>query len=241
MENFIFDLYGTLADIRTDEQNPKFRKIIARRFYKKFAVADFWSDYERLCEEACKGRFCEIDLFEVFKRLTGGASDERVQKECDFFRKKSRSRLRLYRGASKLLFNLKKRGAGVYLLSNAQRCFTVGELKKLKILSMFDGVILSSEEGKKKPCAEIFEAAVNRFGISAGGAVYVGNDFSADVLGAKSVGLNTAYISSNLSPRGDDLKKISGVADFVCSDFGALSRYLIKIAEKRGGAGQSFN
>lgn len=236
MKNFIFDLYGTLVDIRTDEQNPKFRKIIARRFYKRYAVADFWGDYERLCNEACKGQFCEIDLFEVFKRLTGGASDERVQKECDFFRKKSRSRLRLYRGAAQLLFNLKKCGAGVCLVSNAQRCFTVGELKRLKLSSMFDGIILSSDEGVKKPSAEIFEVALNRFHLSPDEAVYVGNDFSADVLGAKSVGLNTAYILSNLSPDGDDLNKISGVADFACSDFGALSRYLIKIAENGGGA-----
>lgn len=101
---------------------------------------------------------------------------------------------------------------------------------------MFDGIILSSDEGVKKPSAEIFEAALNRFHLSPDEAVYVGNDFSADVLGAKSVGLNTAYILSNLSPDGDDLNKISGVADFACSDFGALSRYLIKIAENGGGA-----
>ena len=63
MKNFVFDLYGTLADIHTDEKNPEFRK----RVEKHFNRADFWERYISLCKSLETGdEYCEIDLFKVF-------------------------------------------------------------------------------------------------------------------------------------------------------------------------------
>ena len=225
MKNFVFDLYGTLVDIHTDENKKKFRKSVAKYFGRE----DFWEEYLRLCAEADTGEeYCEIDLFSVFKTLLNGA-DEAVSEAAKYFREKSRSRLKVYRGVHELLRSLKEGGARLYILSNAQACFTLGELEKLKLTKYFDGIIISSEFGKKKPAKDFFLHAVEKYGLNVEETVYVGNDFKADILGALASGLSAAYIKSNLSPQTDDLAEISKVADFATDSHKKLAKYLVDL------------
>ena len=191
MTSFIFDLYGTLADIRTDETSEKFRK----RMAKHFGYTDFWERYISLCAGLETGEeYCEIDLSEVFKELSPNAPAQAAK----YFRNKSRSRLKLYAGVRPLLKKLKAKGARLFILSNAQACFTTEELKKLKLTQYFDGIEISSDFGKKKPSPEFFGHIVNKYSLDKSQTVYIGNDLRADILGAKTAGLNAAYIKINL-------------------------------------------
>jgi putative hydrolase of the HAD superfamily len=92
-----------------------------------------------------------------------------------------------------MLSSLKEVGK-VYLVSNAQSCFTLDELRATGLYDLFDGIIISSDVGVKKPWREIFDIAFDRFGISAGDSIYVGNDMRDDILGASRAGLRTLYI-----------------------------------------------
>jgi len=226
MRNFVFDLYGTLVDIHTDETGEKFKKAVA----KYFCRADFWEEYLRLCAEADTGEEnCEIDLSAVFKTLLNGADDKKVAEAAKFFREKSRTRLKVYRGVYSLLQALKDGGGRLFILSNAQACFTLDELKTLKLTEYFDGISLSSEFGKKKPAKEFFLSLLKKYGLSARETVYIGNDYRADIFGAKAAGLSTAYIKSNLSPEGDEVEEISKASDYATESFEELSEYLIAV------------
>ena len=74
-DNYIFDLYGTLVDIRTDEESPLFWERFCH--YCRFLGMDCRADtlretYLRLCreaEEAMGGGQAEIDLAAVWPRL----------------------------------------------------------------------------------------------------------------------------------------------------------------------------
>ena len=104
-------------------------------------------------------------------------------------------------GAKKTLEGLRKRGARLYLLSNAQSCFTVPELRSLDLLDgVFDGIFLSSDFGVKKPAAAFFNAALERADLSASEILMVGNDPAADICGAASVGMESRYIHTWQSP-----------------------------------------
>ncbi len=222
MKNFVFDLYGTLADIHTDEGNKKFRK----RMAKYFRRADFWERYLALCKSLeTGGEYCEIDLIKVFSVL---APDD-PQGAARYFRKKSRVDFKAYKGVYALLQTLKDRGARLYILSNAQSCFTCDELAKLKFPEYFEGIELSSDFGAKKPCPEFFEHILKKYGLNREETVYIGNDFKADVLGAKAAGLSTAYIKSNRSPAGDSLEEARAVANFATDSFNGLSQYLLSL------------
>lgn len=232
MQNFVFDLYGTLADIKTDEQAVKFRKKITAYFHRlNPAVPDFFTFYEKLCAERSVGEYTEIDLYGVFRDILsfGGNSvkEKTVRKAALYFRRKSRMRLSTYAGVRAFLKELKDTGARLFILSNAQACFTVSELKKLKLLKYFDAVELSSDFGEKKPSPKFFEYLAEKYSLDPAETLYTGNDFKADILGAKSASFKTAYIKSSLSPESDSLEKIKSVADFATDDFETLYGYLL--------------
>lgn len=225
MQNFVFDLYGTLVDIKTDETSLKFRKKITKYFARLNVSVGFFAEYQRLCAEQCKGRYAEADLLSVFRGICG--DENAALRAARFFRKSSRSRLKLYKGARSLLKRLRSQGARLYLLSNAQACFTLPELEKLKLTEYFNGIELSSEFGEKKPSPAFFGHAIKKYSLDPAKTVYVGNDFNSDILGAKAAGLSAAYIKSNLSPEADSLEQAKKTADFATDGFKELSQYLI--------------
>ena len=106
----------------------------------------------------------------------------------------------LYEGIPEMLKALKQSGKKLYLLSNAQRIFTEYEMRALHIFHYFDGILISSEHGYKKPDLRFFEKLLDTYGISRSTAIMVGNDGICDIKGAKAAGLSTLYIRSNISP-----------------------------------------
>lgn len=216
-QHCIFDLYGTLADIRTDERMPSLWADMADWYRahgaedtpdelrdRYFAVVrQMEHDAAPLRSDAHEGH-PEIRIEEVFRELfreKGVDIDEPLAIETsERFRRASRHYIRLYDGAVGLLEALHAGGRGVWLLSNAQRVFTAPELRELGIDGLFDGVYLSSDYGCKKPDRRFFDILLTERGIDPASAIMVGNDGMCDIQGAKEAGLATLYIRSNLSP-----------------------------------------
>lgn len=237
MQNFVFDLYGTLADISTDESSEKFKSKVGRYFMRLNPnVRDFFALYYDCCAKRSGGGYCEIELFGVFREILayGGnrAEEKTVRRAARYFRKKSRSRLKLYGGVRALLKNLKRCGAKLYILSNAQACFTWDEIKKLKIEKYFDGIELSSGFGEKKPSPAFFRHITEKYSFDSDSVVYTGNDFVADIAGAKAAGFKAVYIKSNLSPESDCIKEVKTVADFATDNLKSLAGYLLGLCGK---------
>jgi len=209
MKAVMFDLYGTLINIRTDEENQKFWKNVALNTmqYKKFAPETLKKEYLKLCYKASIIKE-EIDLIDVFKELYN--VDEAAAKEIAVaFRGLSTKYIKLYRGAKKLLTTLKEKGFNVYLLSNAQEVFTLPELEKLEIKDCFDGIAISSSYGVRKPNKAFYLKAMADFGIS-DNVMMVGNDFDCDVKPALELGLKSVFIETNLTPKNNAKEKVRG-------------------------------
>lgn len=233
--NFVFDLYGTLVDIWTDEGSPAVWRGLAgalRGCRRKYLWAK--ESYTRLCREEHLGEGREFDLLSVFeKMLENEGKDKALAPElAKEFRENSMVRLGLFPLVKEILTGLKERGAGVYLLSNAQSCFTRYELDKLGLTPLFDDIIISSETTYKKPSGEIFKIAFEKFGISPEDSVYVGNDMRDDVLGAHGAGMRTAYIETEQSGKHPTLALPS--PDYVAEDHAHLRDILFALAEADG-------
>jgi putative hydrolase of the HAD superfamily len=128
-----------------------------------------------------------------------------------------------------MLSGIRERGAGVYLLSNAQSCFTLRELDKMELTPLFDGIVISSDVGYKKPSEEIFSIALEKFGITSDCSVYVGNDMRDDIFGAHRSGLRTVYIKTRQSRDYGDLTLHT--PDYTAKDHGELCRILFSLPE----------
>lgn len=227
IKNFLFDLYGTLVDIHTDENSPAFWTDIAAMLGAP-DPARLHERYRALCnQEFSEGR--ETQLTKVFAELLREyGSAEEVLSFARRFRTRSMCKLRLFDGAAELLEGLRARGAGVYLLSNAQACFTRHELEILGLTDKFDGIQLSSEVGWKKPSKAFFGAAFEQFSLSPETCIYIGNDLRDDVGGASGVGMRSVYIETEQSGRYEAPPPV----DLRAKSFPELAAILFRLAEE---------
>lgn len=209
-QNYIFDLYGTLVDIKTNEEAASFWKKTARFFSLLGAVytpAEIRRRYLELVDEKEKqlsektgipSRAVEIKLEEVFEALFTEkgvpAQPLLVHMAGVEFRNASTSYIKLFPGAKELLVRLRKAGKGVYLLSNAQRIFTEPEMRMLQIYELFDGILYSSDAGVKKPSVRFFDTLLLRYHLKKEECVMIGNDCIADIQGAHECGMASMYI-----------------------------------------------
>lgn len=214
----IFDLYGTLVDIRTDEKKPELWERLA--LFYAFYGAEYTPDelhqgYDCLTAEMSAGKagirkdaheaYPEIRIEDVFMALfrkKGIDADEVLSRHAgQFFRILSMEHLKLYNGTKEMLSALRDGGKKVYLLSNAQKIFTEYEMNAMGITPYFDGIFISSEHECKKPDVRFFEKLIHTYGIERDRAVMVGNDGVCDIEGAKNAGLATLYVRTEISPK----------------------------------------
>jgi putative hydrolase of the HAD superfamily len=96
-------------------------------------------------------------------------------------------------GTRDTLQELRRQGLALGVITNGQG---VRQRRKLTLLGLdgaFDAVLVSDEEGVRKPDAEIFRRALARFGVVPGEAMFVGDHPIADVQGAHEAGLRAVW------------------------------------------------
>lgn len=232
MINFVFDLYGTLVDIRTDEYSQNFKNKFLKYATEKYGCNNtFFDEFDQILNTYT--HFAEPNIVKAIHSAVlssgGTITEEEAFKAALKFRKLSTHRLCLYRGAKALLKSLKRRGAKLYLLSNAQAAFTVYELKKLNIYSYFDGIQLSSDFGERKPSPNFFKHLISEYNLNVCQTVFIGNDINCDIVPAKSAGMCAVYIKSSISPASDSLAEGRQIADYAFENFADVKKLLLNI------------
>lgn len=197
-KNLLFDLYGTLINIHTNEDSLLFWDSVKEELFidSKLSCEEIKNKYLHYCMELSKEKE-EIEILDVFK-LLGFENKNEALMAAKRFRELSTTYIKLYSNVKETLIELKALGFKLYVLSNAQASFTVPELKKLGIYDLFDGIAISSDYKFKKPNLEFYKRAMLDFNISSG--IMIGNDYECDVLPAKEIGLGSIFIRSNITP-----------------------------------------
>lgn len=211
--DLIFDLYGTLVDIHTEEDALVWEKTALYFSYYGAAYngteleTDFKSVMSR--RESAAGQsyevFPDIPVEEVMgelfrKKVVIEDADALGLHAAQVFRLLSTEYIRLYDGVLDALDALRKAGCRLWLLSNAQRSFTAYELRHLNLTPKFDGVYLSSDYQCRKPDARFFNALLEEQQLDPQRCLMIGNDLETDIAGASAVGLATLYMHTNLTP-----------------------------------------
>ena len=199
MNSIMFDLYGTLIDIHTDEAPDLFWESFAEavKEYKQYDYLELKKEYLSLCSKLEEEKE-EIEILDVFEKLFN-ASRQAANEIAQLFRKISTKYIKTYRGVDKLLTTLKSNGHKLYLLSNAQNAFTIPEMEELDLIKYFDGIAISSNYGVKKPNKDFYLRAMKDFNLDATNTWMIGNDYECDIKPAQELGLKTIFIKSNLT------------------------------------------
>ena len=175
LKNVIFDFGGVvctfsqdaiLDDFCTGEAHARLKPVLFRSWQ---ALDEGTADYEEYVAETLK--------------LLDGEDKQIAQR---FFRQWHRS-MRPIPGIWALIGELKARGYGVYLLSNASTWFA-GHLDDYPILRLFDGRLISAPEKMAKPEERIYRLALERFGLNAAETLFV-DDRAENTEAAERVGI----------------------------------------------------
>lgn len=214
-KNYIFDLYGTLIDINTDEWcDDLWKKMAILYGYKgaHYTYDELKGEYLNLVsleKVAVRKRHPEysvvdIKIEKVFKKLFTQKGVKVTKAQVAFvaeaFRCYSTKYIKLYDGVIDLLDTLKAKGKKIYLLSNAQRYFTENELNMLGLTEYFDGICISSDEECSKPDSCYYKTLFDRYGLKKSESIMIGNDYVSDIGGAAHFGIDSLYIHQSISP-----------------------------------------
>ena len=204
--SYIFDLYGTLVDILTDEEDPLFWeafKDVLSNEGVHYRADELKETYLRLCaletermQKETGINEVEIDLTEIFRALLHSADEKTVLKVAVAFRKLSCKKLRVYDGVYDLLNTLREKGKKVFLLSNAQECFTVGELEECQLTEYFDAIYISSLAHVRKPYPGFLMKLLEEQKADAADCVFIGNDIRSDMMSADAFAMDSIYLNT---------------------------------------------
>lgn len=213
-KNYIFDLYGTLVDINTNERKASLWRNIANIY------AMFGAEYTPLELKKAYYKYTKEEIEKIPKNKYTTTPEpqieyvfQRMYKEkgidCDMelaiftgktFRALSLTYVKLYDGVKELFDAIHQNGGRAFLLSNAQRIFTEPEIRMLGIYDMFDGIIISSDEGCAKPDMKFYRTILERYCLNPKESIMIGNDYITDIKGSYEAGMDSLYLHTNISP-----------------------------------------
>ena len=210
-----FDLYQTL--IRYDPPREQLESKVLKEFgidvapetiRRALVIADEfiyreharWSISKRPAEE-------KMAVYTQYQRilLTEAGVDASEQLVAGVLGKMQQSdfKLVLFDDVIPALTQLKDRGVILGLISNVDSDITP-LCDKLGLSSLLQIVVTSQDTGFNKPQPEIFQEALRQAGIKAPEAIYIGDQYQIDVIGAKEAGMKGVLLD-----RGDDFTKVT--------------------------------
>ena len=211
--DLIFDLYGTLVDIHTEEDDTVWEKTaIYFGFYgAHYSGPELKQAFQDAMQqrEAAAGQsyecFPDIPFEQVMAQLfraKGVTRDTQTLgvNAAQFFRILSMEYIRLYPNVLEALARLREQGCRLWLLSNAQHVFTAYELRHLGLGKQLDGIYLSSDYRCRKPDARFYRVLLEERGLSPERCLMIGNDRRTDIAGARAAGMGTLYLHTALTP-----------------------------------------
>lgn len=234
-QNLVFDLYGTLVDIHTEEDAVVWEKTaVFFGFYGAHYTAQslqkaFRAELEHREAKAGQSYECfpDIPFEQVMASLFRAAgvldrADALGVQAAQLFRIASMEYIRLYPNVVQVLQALRREGCSLWLLSNAQSIFTAYEIRHLQLQDLFDGICLSSDYGCRKPDQRFFRALLEQKNLQPADCLMIGNDRFTDIAGAQNAGMATLYMHTNLTPADQaaaDVRLLPGVAPEDCRHF----------------------
>ena len=98
----------------------------------------------------------------------------------------------------------------------------------LHITKYFDGIVISSDEGCRKPDKKFYEIVLNRYNLKKEESIMIGNDPITEIKGSYEAGLDSLYINSNISPKNVKEKDLLSKYTIMDGDFRKIQPLILK-------------
>jgi putative hydrolase of the HAD superfamily len=205
----LFDLYGTLIDIETDESMEEIYRGIAHYltyhgvYLRRGEVRERYYRIMKQQKEARAEAYPEIDVEAIWNEflMQEGIKSTTLRGQlakviAHLYRGISRNRLQLYPDVKRVLNELQARYR-LALISDAQSCFALPEIRAVGLDGYFESIVISSHYGYRKPDPRLFRKTLGNMALEPGEVIWVGNDMFRDIYGARLLGIRNIFIDSN--------------------------------------------
>jgi putative hydrolase of the HAD superfamily len=185
-----FDFDGTLAHFTGDffvhMKDSALRLDVPESLHEAFITT--YLNYDKSCPnfpEACRATFVSL----------GRELPEAFESYCQETTKRYTSYIQLLPGAKELLEYLTSKNIPLSVITNGTQDIQTAAIEKVAIQSYFKTILISGEHGIRKPDARIFQLACERLQVQPEECLMIGDNLSADIQGARSIGMQTAWLS----------------------------------------------
>jgi len=223
LEAVIFDLYGTLVDIWTDENDLSVYHTLSRflHYYDiSFEPDELAAHYQESAAAQLlnhPGPHGEIDVFLVFEEILSEGLKKSPERAlviwlARLFRSLTTRRLGLFPDTQPALEEL----AASYrlgLVSDAQWVFSEPEIRFLGLEKYLETAVLSSRYFVCKPAPQIYSHALKAMQLDPSQALYVGNDPYTAEPGPPAIGMPALLIHREGPPPPPDVLVIKSLQE----------------------------
>ncbi|MBQ4902395.1 MULTISPECIES: HAD family hydrolase [Alistipes] len=173
MKNIVFDLGGVLFARDKSKCSPEIVEFFG--FLRAPQMPRFWEEYDR-------GASSIGEVTDTLCTLTG-----RPRAVCERVLREAIDLQEPVAPTERLVGELKRAGYRLYVLSNMSREF-IDCLRRFPVYALFDGEVVSCEEGTVKPEPRIYEILLGRYGLDPAETLFI-DDRPANVAAAEALGI----------------------------------------------------
>lgn len=202
--HLFFDFFGTLveySDSRT-EQGYQNAHAVLLAHGATLGYDEFLMQWETSCDRFEMAANATQDEYSMDASVIGflnetfgtGYPPELVATFRDTYLQEWSKGVRYIDGVPALLRQLMEQYTLVLVTNTHSADFVRSHLRQMDVTECFSLVVTSVEHGKRKPHSSIFQQALKLAGCESQHALYIGDTFTADYLGANSVGMRCLLI-----------------------------------------------
>ena len=194
IKGVVFDLDNTLLDFMKMKQvavRSAIRGMIEAglEIDEKKSFDNIISLYEKIGWENQK-------VFDIFLKNSIGYVDNKfLAAGIVAYRRAREANLLAYPNVNKTLIDLTKLGMKLAVVSDAPSREAWMRIYYLNLYHFFDVVVTFDDSGERKPSSLPFEMALKKLGLKPGSSLMIGDWPERDVVGAKKIGMKTAFAS----------------------------------------------
>ena len=130
------------------------------------------------------------------------------------FRERFGRTVLLFPGVPALLTELRAQGYRLGIVTNGSTQVQRAKIETTRLAPLVEVIVISEQEGIKKPAPEIFARALSRLGVTADEALFVGDNLELDIRGGRAAGLRTIWLCPATAPFAAEADaRVESVAD----------------------------
>lgn len=219
IKHIFFDLDHTLWDFETNSALSYAKifkdnniKLDVNKFLNYYRIINqrYWKLYRE--DKVTKEKLKYGRLKDTFDFLKYKVSDETINLLADDYLNTLPLFNKLFDGTLELLTYLTSKYQ-LHIITNGFNEIQIAKLKNSEIRKYFDKIITSEMVGAKKPNPKVFEYSLNLANATIKESIMIGDNWEADIMGAKKVGMEVIYCNFENKTVGESVNSVTSLLE----------------------------